>query len=338
MRAIIALFLIPVLAQAQSVLHYSETSGFDHNTRTVSLAMFEDFGLQDGYTVADDQDGSTFNSLIDLMQFDVIIFSNTSGDGLLDSTQRANFESFVNAGGSVLGIHAATDTYRHSTANGGSTGTWDFYPEMIGGSVQQSPNHVSGTPSYAMGHIGLHQSTAGLPDPWQKNEEYYYWESGYYDSSNVVVLEVEETIGPNGLVNSYDSARAVSWYRELNTGSRVFYTSLGHAQGNFTSDSLFILHLQDAVRWLMNGVTGVPENVQDHWIQASQQGDQLRISWSSEWMSATQLRLISNSGVQRSWSAIGPGNIIELNLPSGVYHLIAEWEGHRVHTSFTWLK
>ena len=48
----------------------------------------------------------------------------------------------MNNGGGYLGIHAASDTYRHSTANGSSTGTWDWYAEMAGASVQEGPNRL----------------------------------------------------------------------------------------------------------------------------------------------------------------------------------------------------
>ncbi len=244
--------LISLSAFGQNVLHYSETSGFDHGTRDVSLAMFGAIAMENGLVVTSDNDGSTFNSLATLQQFDAIVFSNTSGADLLDPTQRANFEAYIAQGGSVMGIHAASDTYRHSAANGNNTGAWDFYAELIGASVQENPNHVDGTPLYDLSHIGTHASTAGLPDPWAKNEEYYYWEGGYYRDDNVPVLQVEETVGPNGEVNSYDAPRPMSWYRELPEGGRVFYTALGHAGSNYTDDALFRQHIEDALMWLID--------------------------------------------------------------------------------------
>jgi len=259
MRLPLLFLLAPVIAPAQSVLHYAETSGFDHQTRVVSLAFFEAIGVELGFGVTDDPDGSAFNSLAILAAFNVIVFSNTSGDALLDPAQRANFEAYIAAGGSVLGIHAASDTYRHSTANGADTGTWDFYAELIGASVQENPNHVTGTPLYAMHHTGTHASTANLPDPWLKNEEYYYWESGYYRMDNIAVLEVEETIGPNNQVNSFDAARPMSWYRELPQGGRAFYTALGHTASNFTGDTLFGTHVSDALDWLLGTVSVLEE-------------------------------------------------------------------------------
>jgi type 1 glutamine amidotransferase len=245
--------LLATEARAQAVfkiLHYTETSGYDHNTRQVSLSMFQNLGLSHGFAVDDDSDGSSFDSLSTLQQYAVVVFCNTSGDNILTASQRANFESYINGGGSYVGIHAASDTYRHSTADGSNTGAWDWYAELLGASVQQYPYyHVIGTPLYELSKIGTHPSTDSLPDPWAKNEEYYYWENGYYNADNVAVLEVEETIGPNGQVNSYDSIRPMSWYRHLPGGGRSFYTALGHASSNYTSDQYFISHVRDAVLW-----------------------------------------------------------------------------------------
>lgn len=249
----LSFILTATKADAQSVfkiLHYTETSGFDHNTRQASLAMLQDLGIIYGFTVDDDSDGSSFDSLSTLQQYAAVVFASTSGDNILTASQRANFESYINGGGSFVGIHSASDTYRHSTADGSNTGTWDWYGELLGASVQQYPYyHVSGTPLYELSKVGTHPSTGSLPDPWAKNEEYYYWENGYFNPDNITVLEVEQTIGPNGQVNSYDGIRPISWYRHLPGGGRSFYTALGHASNNYTNDQNFISHIRDAVLW-----------------------------------------------------------------------------------------
>ncbi|MDQ3101812.1 MAG: ThuA domain-containing protein, partial [Bacteroidota bacterium] len=261
-RSMLVVLISITTVNAQSVLHFTKTSGFDHGTREVSFNMFTSLADELLIEVDDDSDGTTFNELGTLMEYEVIIFSNTSGNAILNTAQRSNFENWIAAGGDVFGIHAASDTYRHSTANGSGTGEWDFYSELIGASVQASPNHVSGTPAYALHKIGAHPSTAALPDPWIKEEEYYYWENGYLNAANQPVLEVEETMGPNGEVNSYDAPRPMSWYRITGSG-RVFYTALGHAQTNYTSDDLFRLHIKNALVWLLDGGNSLDE------IQAS---------------------------------------------------------------------
>ncbi len=241
---IISIFGFSLEAQSFKVLHYSETSGFDHNTRANALAMLNALGAQHNFMVDDDQTGAAFDTLTNLQQYAVVVFSNTSGNTILDSTQRANFEQYINNGGALMGIHAASDTYRHSTANGGKTGTWDWYAETMGGSVQESPNHTASRYNGIIDVIGTHTTTNNVPNPWNKVEEYYYWENGYLNDSIVSVLEVRNT-GPN----SYDTVRPVSWYQNLLGGGRTFYTSLGHANSNYTADTSFQNHIRDAVLW-----------------------------------------------------------------------------------------
>lgn len=252
-------FCSNLLTAQQRVLHYTETSGYDHQTRANSFAMFQQFASASNFTLVNDTDGSEFDSLQNLLQFDLIIFSNTSGDAILDSSQRSHFEQYIQNGGALLGIHAATDTYRHSTANGNRTGTWDFYAETIGGSVQENPNHVSGTPNYNISTIANSSILSGIPNPWSKNEEYYYWENGFLDSNNLILLKVEQTLGPNGLINSYDSSRAVAWFKTTNSNSRIFYTSLGHSNSNYTADTLFQQLISNATLWCLQTTTSLEE-------------------------------------------------------------------------------
>ncbi len=259
MRNTISLLCVAatVPVNAQRVLHFTATSGYDHGTRDVSFALFTSIGNEIGAEVVNDPTGTTFSDAGALAEFDAIIFSNTSGNNILDATQRVNFENWVNAGGDVLGIHAASDTYRHSTANGNNTGTWDYYAELIGASVQENPNHVDGTPTYTMQRVGAHPATYNVPDQWEKAEEYYYWENGFFAELNTPMLIVEETFGPNGEVNSYDAPRPMSWYRTPGD-SRVVYTALGHAASNFTDDMIFRAHIRDALVWLLEGTTNIP--------------------------------------------------------------------------------
>ncbi len=257
---------LQVSAQLTHILHYTETSGYDHQTRQQSYNMFSQMGVQNGFVVDNDSTGDAFNILVNLQQYDVIIFSNTTGNGILDSVQQQNFMQYIDYGGNFIGIHSATDTYRHSTANGTNTGTWDWFAELLGGSVRVNPSHVNGTPSYNLYAQSAHPLLNNIPDPWYKAEEYYYWEDGYLNPANIVLQEVEQTTGPNGQVNSYDSSRAITWYRELPAGQRVFYTALGHDVSNYTSDTTFYKLLENAVLWAGDSGTGVDEHHHENQI------------------------------------------------------------------------
>lgn len=235
------------LTQTKRLLLYTETGGFDHKTRTAAESMFSQLGNTHQFTVLHDEDGSTFNSLDSLKTYSIVVFCNTSGDNILSTTQQQNFQAYMNDGGAYLGIHAASDTYRHSSANGPNTGTWDWYAEMMGGSVQNSPNHTVNNFSGTMDHEGTHPSIMGLPNPWEKDEEYYYWENGYLKVDIQSVLTVRSTGG-----DSYDAARPMSWYLTSTPDgnpARIFYTALGHNASNFTNDTDFIKHIEQATVW-----------------------------------------------------------------------------------------
>lgn len=119
------------------VLHYTETTGYDHNTREESKIMFENIcdtltaNTPYVWTLTHSDTSEIFDDLLDLQNYNVVVWSNTSGADGLTANQRLNYESYVNGGGNYLGIHAASDTYRHSSCNGNNTGVWDFYGENI---------------------------------------------------------------------------------------------------------------------------------------------------------------------------------------------------------------
>lgn len=241
-----------LIAQDFRILHYTQTTGWDHGTADESLQMFQELGVANNFAVEQDVDGTSFNDLATLQQYDVIVWSNTSGSYNLDATQRANFEAYIQGGGSYLGIHAASDTYRHSTANGGDTGIWDFYAEEVcGGSVQNAPNHTAQNFNADLLHLGTHASLANIPNPWNKAEEYYYWENGYLSPNITEVLRVVSTG-----TETYDIPRPISWYMNISGGGRSFYTALGHDPDDYTNDTYFRNHIRDALLWVANANTG----------------------------------------------------------------------------------
>jgi len=246
--ALLLLISLSGVRAQDTLIHYTETTGFDHRTREVSLAMFQQLGEQHNFIVIEDGDGSRFNKA-DLAKASIVIFSNTSGERGLDPDQQAALQWFVDTlGRNILGIHAATDTYRHSSANGGRTGSWDWYAETLGGSVQTAPNHTSASHVDTIYRVENHPSVERIDFPWVKEEEYYYWENGYLHPDIRVIIEVGETGD-----NSYDRRRPVGWYRTLPQGSKVFYTSLGHKRENFTGDFPgFERLIEDAVLWMLS--------------------------------------------------------------------------------------
>ena len=273
--------LIPLSSFAQTkILVFHETNGFRHSGAINNgIAMFEDLGNVNGaWTVDNSQDSSVFTTA-NLAQYDAVVFLNTSGtdedgnDGdLLSGSEKDAFEAFIASGKGFVGIHAATDTYRD--------GVWDFYNELVGGIVQTNPNHTSNnfnadieviTSNPIVDFLGTVGST------WNKDEEYYYWEQngGQLSTDNTVLLEVEETEGPNGMVNSYDAERPITWFKESVTydddndedtpkvtinGIRSFYTALGHNGSDYANNSNFRTLLENATLWAIGNTLDLQEN------------------------------------------------------------------------------
>lgn len=243
------------LGAQDTIIHYTETTGFDHNTRDQSLSLFQTIGAAEEFVVLSDDDGHLFNKT-DLRKARFVVFSNTSGSNGLNVEQQAALEWFVDTlGRNLMGIHAASDTYRHSSANGGGTGQWDWYAETLGGSVQTNPNHTSQNHVDSIFLVNTHPSAENIDFPWIKEEEYYYWENGYLNNENITILEVGETGG-----QSYDRRRPVAWSRVKAGGGKIFYTSLGHKRSNFTGEFPFFEQLiRDASVWLLE----CPEQLSD---------------------------------------------------------------------------
>lgn len=232
------------------ILHFTKTSGFNHGTKVASLTMFEEIGTANNFTVVNSDSEGAFDDLTTLMGYEVIVFANTSGNIPFTAMQQANLESYVASGGGILGIHAATDMYRDAS--------YTFYTDLMGGSRRNSPPHTNNRYAGTMNKVGSHPSTANVPDPWNKEEEYYYWpDTGLVDDI-VVVLEVEATGS-----NSYDAVRPASWYQTFDSGARSFYTTLGHFSSNYNDpNNDFRKHLADALCWLVEAESlSLPLNV-----------------------------------------------------------------------------
>ena len=276
---IIPVLLFSLLSYSQTkILVYHETNGFRHTGAINNgITMFEGFGAANNFTVDNFQNSNVFTTS-NLAQYAAVVFLNTSGsdetgsDGdLLSASEKMAFEAFIASGKGFIGIHAATDTYRD--------GSWDFYNELVGAIVQTGPNHTSNNFNADIELKASHPIVDFLGPVgtiWNKNEEYYYWQNngGQLSTDNTVLLEVEETVGPNGNINSYDTARPITWYKEAvaydddnddatpkvtMSGVRSFYTALGHNGSDYSGDSNFRDMLLNATLWAIGNTLSINE-------------------------------------------------------------------------------
>src|SRR4051812_23035586 len=99
---------IPAQAAAFKVLVFSKTAAFRHDSIPVGIQTIRDLGSANDFAVDATEDSNTFTTS-NLAQYKAVVFLSTTGDVLNDS-QQAAFQSYVDGGGGYVGVHSASDT------------------------------------------------------------------------------------------------------------------------------------------------------------------------------------------------------------------------------------
>jgi len=186
-------------------------------------------GAENHFSIDTTTDPSQFNTAT-LGKYRALIFLSPTGTGLFTTDQQAAFKSFIGHGGGFVGIHAATDCLYD----------WDWYGQLICAYFVKHPAIQSAElVRENQGHI----STRGLPVSWQHTDEWYNFR--IVNPSFTTLLSVNEKTYQGGEMGSN---HPVSWYHSFG-GGRVFYTALGHTDEDFTTDTLFLLHLLGGIRY-----------------------------------------------------------------------------------------
>lgn len=221
--------------QTPSVLVYSRTEGFHHNSIPAGNAAIIRLGQQAGFTVDTTTDGNFFREDA-LKKYAAVVFLNTTGN-VLNSEQELAFERYIQAGGGFVGVHAATDTEYD----------WGWYGRLVGGYFQSHPRVQHATLRVA---DAAHPSTAPLPLEWKRKDEWYNFKKLNTDVK--LLLTIDE--------KSYDGGKLgdthpMAWYHAYD-GGRAFYTGLGHTEESYT-DSLFLKHLLGGIQYAVGENKGL---------------------------------------------------------------------------------
>lgn len=219
-----------------NILVFSKTSGFRHDSIPAGIAMIEDLGNQYGYTVTTTEDSDDFTTE-NLAQYSTIVFMNTTGN-VFDGNQEAAFQSYIENGGGYIGTHAAADT-EHD---------WDWYTDVLLGTAEFI-DHRDGIP---MARLEIEQTSDPLMShigtEWFIADEWYFWKSSPRGVGNIEVLA-------NLDHSSYESSSDLPpvadhpiIYKNIVGTGRIFYTAIGHVDGNF-SDPNMVEMIRKAIDW-----------------------------------------------------------------------------------------
>jgi type 1 glutamine amidotransferase len=232
------------------VLVFSKTEGFRHGSIVDGVAAINNLGTLNNFMVDATEDASVFNDAR-LSDYRAVVFLSTTGD-VLDDGQQAAFEHYIRAGHGYAGVHSATDTEYG----------WPWYGALVGA-------HFSGHPAVQMAAIRLedraHVSTAALPDPWVRVDEWYDFRTN--PRGNVRVLaSLDESSYTGGTMGDHP----IIWHHDFD-GGRAWYTAGGHTSESY-SEPLFLQHLAGGIQYAA-GIRRGRMLDRTGWIVAAAPGD-----------------------------------------------------------------
>lgn len=229
------------LPVAQSrVLVFSKTQGWYHESIPAGIAAIQKMGAEQGFLV-DTTKNSTYFHDDSLQHYGAVIFLSTTLD-VLNAEQEKAFERYIQAGGGYVGIHAAADTEYD----------WPWYNGLVGAYFLSHPND----PIVRQATIDVvdttHASTRGLPQRWERSDEWYNYKSISPDIHVLATLD-ESTYegGENG------ENHPIAWYHEYK-GGRAFYTGGGHTEESFR-EPLFLQHILGGIRYALGNAGAASE-------------------------------------------------------------------------------
>ncbi|APU14425.1 MULTISPECIES: ThuA domain-containing protein [Actinoalloteichus] len=211
-----------------SVLVYSRTTAFRHESIPAGVAAISRLGREHGFAVTATEDPDVLTA--EVARQSAVVFLSTSGTSV-DAAGRAALEKWVRAGGGFVGVHGASTSDKD----------WPFYRELVAArfvdhpAVQEAPATVEDR---------THPSTMHLDSTWNRLDEWYNFDANPREDVRVL-LSVDEARyepGPHAMGD-----HPIAWCHEPH-GGRSWYTALGHASEAYT-DPDFLAHLLGGIRW-----------------------------------------------------------------------------------------
>lgn len=216
---------------AFSVVVFSRTDGYRHASIDDGLALLRTLGQQHSFRVQATEDPERLTGRY-LSEADVVVFLNTSETVFDTDAQREQFRAFVEAGGGFVGVHAAADTEYD----------WPWYGQLIGA-------YFDGHPAVQEARLDVvddgHPSTAHLPNPWVRTDEWYSYRD--VQEGLTVLLNLDEDTYDLEDTPAMGDEHPIAWYHTVGEG-RSWYTGLGHTADAYTEEA-FQEHLLGGLRW-----------------------------------------------------------------------------------------
>ena len=190
--------------------------------------MFQQQAAANNFEVVHDARTRASSPPANLATFDVLVMFQTSGMVWTTTAQRQAVEGYLASGKGIVAIHNATDM--------GIETEYPWWDQTINGGAhmpEHSPGVLQGT---AMVADKKHPSTAGLPDRWNRSEEWYNFDRNPRGDVHVLVTADERTYNPGGPRDGRRTTRSPG--AATPSGGRVWATAMGHDDRVLQRDQL----------------------------------------------------------------------------------------------------
>ena len=221
------------------VLVYSQPHGFSHTASIVAGDAFLD-ALDGEEMIVDVTKDPQALVRANLDRYDVLVWSNSTGDVPLPQADKDALVDWARAGHGFVGVHSAAD----------SNYSWPEFAELIGGYYHGHWYRFGGmTPEpYRMNLIVEDPDNpilAGVPEGYTSYDETYKWQVDV--RPDVHVLQSMDNASIYGQGALYDYHQPITWCRPIDQG-RTFYTNLGH-DGALWEDDAFTAMVVNGIRY-----------------------------------------------------------------------------------------
>jgi type 1 glutamine amidotransferase len=214
---------------AYRVLVFTRTAGFRHDSIPDGVAAIAAMGAEQGFAIDHTEDPSVFADA-GLAAYHAVVFLSTTGH-VLEADQQTAFERYIGNGGGYVGIHSASDTEYD----------WPWYGGLVGAYFA---NHPDIQPAVVRVEDTDDASTAMLPDPWPRTDEWYSFRTNPRSHGVHVLLTLDEASYAGGTMGD---DHPIAWYHAY-AGGRAWYTAGGHTSESF-SDPLFLAHIWGGIQY-----------------------------------------------------------------------------------------
>lgn len=224
---------------ARNILVFSKTAGFRHSSIAIGTRAVTLMGDKTGaYTVTATEDESFFEPE-KLAKFDAVFMLNTTNDcfqqKVADKNNKEQVEAakareellkkslvdFVSGGKGLIGVHAATDTYKN----------WKEYNQMMGGAFVSHPWHKP-VPVKVVDPKSPVNAAFDGKDFVIADEIYMFRDDTALatDRHYLLVMDIEKMDEKDRAGGKRkDGSYPISWINTYGKG-RCFYCSLGHRE------------------------------------------------------------------------------------------------------------